>query len=77
MPWKDIPLALTAIGFSLLAFLNLIVLVPGFMTVHTNEENITKEDTIVSQRSVEVQIHNHTNSLKGNSTVYHPMSYLY
>ena len=52
-------LALIAIRFSLLAFVNLIGLAPGFVTVHTNEENIIKEDTIVSQRSVKVQIHNH------------------
>ena len=56
--WKDMSLALTAIGFSLLAFVNLIVLAPGFVTVHTNEENIIKVDTIISKRSVEVQIHN-------------------
>ena len=61
--WKDISLALIAIGFSLLAFVNLIVLAPGFMTVQTNEENIIKEDTIVSQRSVQVQIHNYISVL--------------
>ena len=62
--WKDISLALIAIGFSLLAFVNLIVLAPGFVTVYTNEENIIKEDiTIVSQRSVKVQIHNHAISI--------------
>ena len=61
--WKDISLALIAIGFSLLAFVNLIVLVPGFETVHTNEDIIVKEDTIVSQRSVKVEIHNYTISV--------------
>ena len=61
--WKDISLALIAIGFSLLAFVNLIVLVPGFETVHTNKENIPKKDTIVSQISVKVQIHNNAISV--------------
>ena len=61
--WKDISLALIAIGFSLLAFVNLIVLAPGFVTVLTNEENIVEKDTIISQRSVEVQIHNHAISV--------------
>ena len=61
--WKDISLALIAIGFSQLAFVNLILLVPGFVTVHTNEKNIPEEDTIVSQRSVEVQIHNYAISV--------------
>ena len=61
--WKDISLALIAIGFSLLAFVNLIVLAPGFVTVHTNEENVIKEGTVVSQKSVKVQIHNYTISL--------------
>ena len=56
-------LALIAIGFSLLAFVNLIVLAPGFVTVHTDEENMIKEGTVVSQRSVKVQIHNYTISL--------------
>ena len=48
---------------SLLAFVNLIVLAPGFVTVLTNEENMVEEDTIISQRSVEVQIHNHAISV--------------
>ena len=61
--WKDISLALIAIGFSLLAFVNLIVLAPGFVTVHTNEENMIEEDTIISKRSVEVQIHNYAISV--------------
>ena len=56
--WKDISLALIAIGFSLLAFINLIVIVTGFVMITIKKEIITTEDTISSRITVKLQIHN-------------------